>query len=194
MSEPARQITKGFDDQGDICLGFFREMYTAGHFEFPREAKVLEVGCAEIDWLTPMKTARPDLHLTGVDQRRHPPRPGANSVGHGRHHATGLVCPATFDAIVAVSVIEHVGIGRYEDPRDEDGDIKAMANLKLWLKPTGFLYMDVPWRPEGPSTPFRQYNDADLAARVTNGWTVTAREHFYPNHPDAPYVAMVLRP
>jgi hypothetical protein len=93
MSEPARQITKGFDDQGDICLGFFREMYTAGHFEFPRErqgagSRVRGNRLAHAD-----EKARPDLHLTGVDQRKHPPRPGANELVLGDIMQPGLFPP-----------------------------------------------------------------------------------------------------
>jgi len=122
------------------------------------------------------------------------PRPGADELVLGDLLNASLFPPASFDVVIAVSVIEHVGVGRYGDTIDPDGDIRAMQNIKRWLKPNGLMYMDVPYRPTGSSTPFRQYNEADLQARVINGWKVVDREHFSPQHPDGPYVALVLKP
>lgn len=188
----------------DHCLGFFATLYEAGRIPIPQGGKVLEVGSAEADWLTPFKTARPDVHLTGVDQRTcqtendtrkdRNPRPGADVLLKGNILDPDLFPPSSFDVVIAISVIEHVGIGRYGDPRKEDGDSVAMANIHRWVKPNGVLYMDVPYRPTGPSTPFRQYNESDLQRRVIQGWTEIDREHFDVNHPDAPYVALVLKP
>jgi len=186
----------------DHCLGFFREMYEAGRVPIPQHARVLEIGSAEADWLTPFKDSRPDVHLTGMDQRS-PGEKGANG-DYGRPGAdvfvlgdllnADLFAPASFDVIVAISVIEHVGIGRYGDPLDPDGDMKAMAHCHRWVKPNGLMYIDVPYRPQGPSDPFRKYNETDLRARVIHGWREIDRQHFDANHPDAPYVALVLKP
>jgi SAM-dependent methyltransferase len=192
--------TVSFDHGGDMCLGFFKEMYEAGRVPIPKGAKILEIGCAEWDFCTPMKQARPDVHITAVDQRGVGPkgRPGADVL----HAGDGLgnlldpdMMPAhTFDVIVAVSVIEHVGIGRYQDDQDPDGDIKAMRHCRRWLKPDGLMYLDVPYRPEGESTPFRQYNEADLQARVIQDWRVVDRQFFPSDHQDGPYIALVLQP
>lgn len=183
-----------FNSGKDLCLGFFREFWDEGAIEIPQGGRVLEIGCAEADWLTPMKATRPDLHLTGTDQRDHPARPGADLLVRGNVMDQTLFPQWTFDAIIAVSVLEHVGVGRYGDPVDECGDIRAMANLRHWLKPNGVLYFDVPWRPWGPSTPFRQYNETDLQNRLLLGWRIERRREFYPDHPDGPYVAVVVRP
>lgn len=184
----------GFDHHGDMCVGFFRELWDRGDIQIPLGARVLEVGCAEMDWLTPMKAARPDLHLTGVDQRSHPERPGADRLIQGNILEADLFAPASFEAVIAVSVLAHVGIGRYGDPIAADGDMTAMANIRRWLKPDGLLYLDVPYRPEGDSTPFRKYNEADLQTRIIGTWRVVARQQFEATHVDAPYVALVLRP
>ncbi len=169
-------------------------MWFAGRIPVPFGAHVLEVGCAEADWLTPMKAERPDVHLTGVDQREHPPRPGADRLVRGDLLNAHLFPPASFDVIIAVSVIEHVGIGRYGDALHADGDSLAMRHLHTWVKPDGVLYMDVPYRPKGPSTPFRAYNEADLQRRVIQGWTEVDRQFFTADHPDGPYIALVLKP
>lgn len=178
----------------DICHGFFDVMFHAGRIPIPQGARLLEVGAAEADFVTPLKTLRPDLHITIVDQRKHDERPGADVMLKGDLLNASLFPPASFDVIIACSVIEHVGIGRYGDPKHPDGDSLAMAHIHQWLKPDGLFYMDVPYRPEGPSTPFRQYNEKDLQARVIKGWTEIDREYFSPNHPDGPYVALVLKP
>lgn len=189
-----------FNHGGDLCLGFFKEMFEAGRVQIPQGAKILEVGCAEWDFATPMKRARPDVHITCVDQRGVGPkgRPGADVLITDKHGGNilrpDLFPEATFDVVIAVSVIEHVGIGRYQDERDEQGDVKAMQHLKRWIKPSGLMYLDVPFRPDGPSTPFRQYNAADLKARVIQDWTEVDRQFFTADHPDGPYIALVLHP
>lgn len=189
-----------FNHGGDLCLGFFKEMYEAGRVPIPPKARILEVGCAEWDFCTPMKAVRPDVHITAVDQRGVGPkgRPGADVLRAGKGDGNLLVPhlfpAASFDVIVAVSVIEHVGIGRYQDDIDPDGDCKAMRHARRWLTPDGLMYLDVPYRPEGESTPFRQYNEADLQARVIQDWTVVDRQFFPSDHPDGPYIALVLKP
>jgi len=178
----------------DICHGFFDVMFKQGRIPIPEGAKLLEVGAAEADFVTPLKTLRPDLHITIMDQRKFPPRPGADAFVLDDLLDPAVFPPASFDVVIACSVIEHVGIGRYDDRKHPDGDTIAMANIKIWLKPDGVLYMDVPYRPKGESTAFRQYNEADLQSRVIKGWTETDREYFAPPHPDGPYVALVLKP
>jgi hypothetical protein len=50
----------------------------------------------------------------------------------------------TFDVCVSISSYEHDGLGRYGDPMDPDGDLKAMASLKNTIKKNGLLYLAVP--------------------------------------------------
>ena len=40
--------------------------------------------------------------------------------------------------------VEHIGLGRYGDPIDPDGDIKAITELKRVLAPGGSLLFVVP--------------------------------------------------
>jgi SAM-dependent methyltransferase len=53
--------------------------------------------------------------------------------------------PVQFDAILSISSIEHDGLGRYGDPIDPWGDIKAMQKMKQMLKPDGLLFLAVPY-------------------------------------------------
>jgi Caenorhabditis protein of unknown function, DUF268 len=55
--------------------------------------------------------------------------------------------PFENDSISSLScmhVVEHVGLGRYGDPLDPDGDLKAISELKRVLAPNGTLLFVVP--------------------------------------------------
>lgn len=47
-------------------------------------------------------------------------------------------------SVSCMHVIEHVGLGRYGDPQDVDGDIKALNELKRIVKSGGDLLLVVP--------------------------------------------------
>jgi len=70
-------------------------------------------------------------------------------------HLSGLACdqadlldlPFTDRSVQSLScmhVVEHVGLGRYGDPLDPDGDLKAMAELERVLAPGGDLLFVAP--------------------------------------------------
>jgi SAM-dependent methyltransferase len=50
----------------------------------------------------------------------------------------------TIDSLSCLHVIEHVGLGRYGDPIDPDGAVKAAAELSRVLAPRGSLFLSVP--------------------------------------------------
>ena len=55
--------------------------------------------------------------------------------------------PFSDNSILSLScmhVVEHVGLGRYGDPLDVDGDLKAMSELRRVLAPGGALLFVVP--------------------------------------------------
>ena len=62
-------------------------------------------------------------------------------------HADLLALPFEDESILSLScmhVIEHVGLGRYGDPLDPDGDLKAIAELMRVLKKDGSLLFVTP--------------------------------------------------
>lgn len=48
------------------------------------------------------------------------------------------------DSISSLHAIEHFGLGRYGDPVDVDGHLKAIDNIHLILKPGGKFYFGTP--------------------------------------------------
>lgn len=62
-------------------------------------------------------------------------------------HADLRSLPFADGSLLSVScmhVVEHVGLGRYGDPLDPDGDLKAMAELARVVAPGGNLFFVVP--------------------------------------------------
>lgn len=51
---------------------------------------------------------------------------------------------ASVHSLSCMHVVEHVGLGRYGDPLDPEGDLKAIAELKRVLAPGGSLLIVVP--------------------------------------------------
>jgi hypothetical protein len=190
---------------GDSCLSIWSACYGPTHgrmFDFLPNSTVLEIGCAEADWQTPMLALRPDLRITGIDWRACK-RPGLTIKGDV---LTAQFAPESFDAVVGISSIEHIGLGHYEaDPRAIDGDVLTMQRVAQWLKPGGWAYLDVPYAAKGyqvHGTSHRSYDWPALQDRlIPQGLTLML--HWYANadgqlietpDPNAAlqYVALVL--
>lgn len=52
--------------------------------------------------------------------------------------------PRQFDIAISISSFEHDGLGRYGDPLNPSGDLRAMAEMKKILKKDGILILAVP--------------------------------------------------
>lgn len=52
------------------------------------------------------------------------------------------------DSISSLHAIEHFGLGRYNDPIDYFGYLKAINNIATMLKPNGIFYFSVPIGPQ----------------------------------------------
>lgn len=90
--------------------------------------------CSTVSALVPTRfyDLRPAaLHLPGLQCLRADLTAGDFDVG--RH-----------PSVSCMHVVEHVGLGRYGDAVDVDGDLKAIANLKKAVAPGGQLLFVVP--------------------------------------------------
>lgn len=52
------------------------------------------------------------------------------------------------DSVSSLHAIEHFGLGRYNDPIDYFGYLKAILNISKMLKPNGIFYFSVPIGPQ----------------------------------------------
>jgi SAM-dependent methyltransferase len=50
----------------------------------------------------------------------------------------------SLESVSSLCVVEHIGLGRYGDPLDPEGTIKAIRELCRVLAPTGHLYLSLP--------------------------------------------------
>jgi SAM-dependent methyltransferase len=155
----------------DECLRFFTTATLAADPPLNPHGSVLEIGCAEADWLTPARKSWPGMRFTGVDWRD-ARRPGCTVI-RGDILAQSFIKDA-FDTVVLVSALEHIGLGHYDkDPAHRDGDSLTLQLVHHWLKPGGWLWIDVPWN-VGESytvcgTKYRVYDDATITSRLDQG-------------------------
>jgi SAM-dependent methyltransferase len=135
--------------------------------QMPFGASILEIGSAEFNWLRIASQTFPDAKVIGIDWRGSDPLNGEVIKGDVLTHDFSL---ESFDTVVALSTIEHIGLGHYKnDPKDADGDTKTLQRVWSWLKPGGYLYFDVPWNAapyEVVGTKFRCYDDEQHEARL----------------------------
>jgi SAM-dependent methyltransferase len=62
-------------------------------------------------------------------------------------HADLMALPfadASVHSLSCLHVVEHIGLGRYGDPIDPDGDLKAFAELRRVVAPGGVLLLALP--------------------------------------------------
>lgn len=165
-------------DVKDTCANVFGLALRTAQPTLKVAAHVLEIGCAEFDWLGPAQKAWPEMTFAGIDWR------DTRKLQDRATRIQGDVLTATFpresfDWIVSVSAIEHIGLGHYkQDPTAEYGDSIALANAYQWLTPGGWLYFDVPWNLspgyQVVRTSHRIYDDEAVQSRLMQGlnWDV----------------------
>jgi SAM-dependent methyltransferase len=157
----------------DPGISLFVSCLDAGApIEFKPGMRVLEVGCCEADWLHVANKEWPEVEFVGIDHRAVDETSADGKVQRWKGNVMDpeLFEANSFDAVVSLSTIEHIGLGHYDhDPVDKDGDSKAVANIWRWLKPGGVFYFDVPYNPEEYSvmgTECRIYDDVAVFERL----------------------------
>jgi SAM-dependent methyltransferase len=109
----------------------------------------------------------------------------------------------TFDAVLCISTVEHIGVGAYDQPVEERADLKAMKRMRELTRPGGLLVLTTPFGRGRVDDFERTYDRAALDA-LLEGWeiedlTVVRREDpltwvsadSTPSEGDAEQVALV---
>ena len=178
---------------GDPGLILFTACLQAWGFDLPPNATVLELGCHESPFASVLKAARPDVTIIGIDARERAmdgPSFAGDRLIMGDASDRRLWArefyqdgpPQRFDAIVALSSVEHFGLGWYGDPVVLEADMQALEHAQYWLAPGGWLYYDVPWHPDtyAETAHYRRYTDATLPHVRAGGYVEHARTWVIP--------------
>src|SRR5260221_3427101 len=87
----------------------------------------------------------------------------------------------SIDSLSGLSVIEHVGLGRYGDPLDPDGPDKAFREITRVLKPGADFYVSVPIEEKDKVyfNAHRAFNEESLLKHTLSAYEVTDRKYIY---------------
>ena len=135
-------------------------------------ARILDFGASEST--VSLSLASMGYRVTALDSRGYPfEHPNLTVIRTLVEEWDGSQEP--FDRIVAISAIEHVGVGYYDSAETTRVDDRRLVELfGNWLVPGGSLVMTVPYGRWAVDDLQRTYDDAHLDALLV-GWVVTRR-------------------
>lgn len=89
----------------------------------------------------------------------------------------------SFDLIINCSSIEHMGLaGRYGIKENRpDGDLEAMAKMKLVLKPEGKMLLTIPVGQDAVFTPLHRVYGKERLPKLLEGYTIERKEYWIKN-------------
>jgi SAM-dependent methyltransferase len=145
----------------------------------PSGTKILDIGCC--DSLLVLKLAKRDYQVTGIDARpyleKHP-----NLTFIQADACRMPFSDANFDAVIAVSTIEHIGLGAYGDPVQEGADARVVKEIHRVLKPGGRLILTTPFAAKYRLASWRggqeRYYDVITLQRLLSSFEVIKKEYF----------------
>jgi SAM-dependent methyltransferase len=148
------------DVSSETIVQFLREKFAHDHlrkFEYAFQARCLaelNTPCATIldmgggssySTVVPLLFRFPEASIWSMDVQEHR---GASKYGirylTGDCTKSGLT-DESVDVVCLISTLEHVGLGRYGDPQDVHGDMRAMQEARRVLKTKGYLILTVPY-------------------------------------------------
>jgi len=87
----------------------------------------------------------------------------------------------SLDLIINCSTIEHLGLGRYRDQGDPDGDLVGMRRLHDLLKPSGVMLLTTPVGLDAVHSPLHRVYGRARLPRLLEHWTPTSVSYWAKN-------------
>ena len=137
-----------YDEKGEASWGGTHERviekaWVLRHLgRVPLGTRILDLGCAES--LLPIELASNGYLVTGVDTRFYPLE-HPNFMFVRTDICNSQLETGSFDVVIAMSTIEHVGLGYYGDPTTNSSDRSALREIFRFLRPGGSLLITVPY-------------------------------------------------
>ncbi|MDQ2744838.1 MAG: DUF268 domain-containing protein [Chloroflexota bacterium] len=144
-----------------------------------QRSHVLDIGGCES--ILPIELAKRGHQVTVLDYRPYTERhPNIRSI-QGDFLINDLPTKS-FDYVVFLSTIEHIGFGSYGAPTIADGDFQAMTQARKLIKDTGKIVVTVPFLFEERVMPgFERWYDIARIRRLFDGLHILAEEYYMPH-------------
>ncbi|MCR4336925.1 MAG: class I SAM-dependent methyltransferase [Candidatus Omnitrophica bacterium] len=140
-----------------------------------RDKKILDLGCGES--ILPLQLAVLGYQVTGLDCREYPyPHPNLCFV---QGNILSLpFAPESFDAVLSISTLEHVGRGSYQDPVAEDGaDSQAVKEIERVLVKNGLFILTIPYG-QAKVTPHQRIYDEEKLQQLLKFFEIEEKRYF----------------
>lgn len=144
------------------------------NLNFEKGARILDFGCT--DSKLSIELASKGYKVTGTDLREYEFRhPNLNFVNGD--FGKNSFDKESFDAVVAISAVEHCGLSDYGENKFEHGDYKIVKEMHRILKPKGRLIITVPFGKQGQTKGYRVYNKESLYSLLRD-FKIKKEEYF----------------
>lgn len=137
-------------------------------------SKILDIGCRYS--LLPIQLASLGHDVYGIDineyKKRHP-----NFTFCRGDILKSPFKPTSFDVIISLSTLEHIGLGRYGDQPNKKGDIQTVQQIYRLLKKKGVFILTVPFGKAVDTKWYRVY-DKDRIKTLIEEFTIAKQKVF----------------
>lgn len=136
------QLMDRYAQAGSLSSYFWQDLWAAQLIAKNNPGRHYDIGSRIDGFIAHLASFREEITLIDI-------RPLNNSIpGISFFHAdaTNLdgIPDSSIESISALCSLEHFGLGRYGDPIDPDGWIKALKAIERTLSPNGHAYISVP--------------------------------------------------
>jgi SAM-dependent methyltransferase len=143
-------------------------IHSLARFCDSKNIEILDVGAAES--LLSYELASFNYSVTAIDIR-----PIALSHPNLKFVKSDICKPVfssdSFDCVIALSTLEHIGLGWYGDEKGNSYDMEAVKQINLLLKPAGIFILTVPYGRKAV-TPVHRIYDQESLQKLTQDFRV----------------------